>query len=44
MKPFSYHKATSIEDAIAQRAATGARVLAGGTDLIAQMKAGQLAP
>jgi CO/xanthine dehydrogenase FAD-binding subunit len=44
MKPFSYHKATSIEDAIAQRAATGARVLAGGTDLIAQMKAGQRAP
>ncbi len=44
MKPFSYHKATSIEDAIAQRAATGARVLAGGTDLIAPMKAGQRAP
>ena len=44
MKPFSYHKATSIEDAITQRAATGARLLAGGTDLIAQMKAGSRTP
>lgn len=44
MKPFRYHKAASIEDAITQRAATGARLLAGGTDLIAQMKAGQRSP
>ncbi len=44
MRAFRYHRATSIEDAITQRAATDARLLAGGTDLIAQMKAGHRSP
>jgi carbon-monoxide dehydrogenase medium subunit len=44
MKPFSYVRATTIEEAIAARAAPRAHILAGGTDLIAQMKAGQRTP
>lgn len=44
MTPYTYHKATSLSDAIEARGSSGAYVLAGGTDLIAQMKAGQRTP
>lgn len=44
MKPYTFEKAASLEDAIAARANPHAFVLAGGTDLIAQMKAGHKTP
>jgi len=44
MIPFSFEKAGSLAEAVAARNQRGAFLLAGGTDLIAQMKAGHRAP
>jgi carbon-monoxide dehydrogenase medium subunit len=44
MKPYTYTKAGDLAEAIAARCQPGTFVLAGGTDLIAQMKAGQRVP
>lgn len=41
MNPYTYQKAASLADAVAMRQQSGSFLLAGGTDLIAQMKAGQ---
>ena len=41
MNPYTYQKAATLADAVAARSTPGGYVLAGGTDLIAQMKAGQ---
>lgn len=44
MNPYTFEQTTSLADAIAARSDPGGFLLAGGTDLIAQMKAGQRAP
>lgn len=44
MNPYIFHKTTSLADAIAARGEPDGYLLAGGTDLIAQMKAGQRTP
>lgn len=38
MRPFAYHRATSIEDAARTAAQSGARIIAGGTNLLDLMK------
>ena len=43
MNPYTYQKAATLADAVAARTTPGGYVFAGGTDLIAQMKAGQRA-
>jgi len=44
MNPYTYRKATSLADAVAACGQTDAFMLAGGTDLIAQMKSGHRKP
>lgn len=44
MNPYTFEQTTSLADAIAARSDPGGFLLAGGTDLIAQMKAGQRTP
>ena len=46
MKPFTYHAPTTLEGAIAliEKQGNAARPLAGGTDLLVQMRHGLLAP
>jgi xanthine dehydrogenase FAD-binding subunit len=44
MNPYTYRKATSIADAISALGQSGTFLLAGGTDLIAQMKSGYRVP
>ena len=44
MNPYTFEQTTSLADAIAAQSEPGGFLLAGGTDLIAQMKAGQRAP
>ncbi len=44
MTPYIYQRATSIADALSGLGTKGASLLAGGTDLIAQMKSGQRTP
>ena len=44
MNPYTFEKSTSLADAVAARSDPGGYLLAGGTDLIAQMKAGQRTP
>ncbi len=41
MQPFTYERPTTAEAAVARLAAGGARVLAGGTDLIPQLREGR---
>lgn len=44
MNPYTFQISTSLAEAVAARGDPGGYLLAGGTDLIAQMKAGQRAP
>ncbi|MBU2532480.1 MAG: xanthine dehydrogenase family protein subunit M [Alphaproteobacteria bacterium] len=44
MNPYTYQKVTSLDAAVMARGAADCFVLAGGTDLIAQMKAGHRRP
>ena len=44
MTPYNYRKAATLADAVAARGQPGTFLLAGGTDLIAQMKSGHRAP
>lgn len=44
MNPYTFERSTSLAEAVAARSDPGGYLLAGGTDLIAQMKAGQRAP
>ena len=44
MNPYNYQKAATLADAVAARGQPGTFLLAGGTDLIAQMKSGHRAP
>ena len=41
MRDFAYHRPLSIEAALGQLAANGARLLAGGTDLVPQLREGR---
>lgn len=41
MKDFDYQRPATIEDAVAAMRADGARALAGGTDLIPQLREGR---
>lgn len=44
MNPYNYQKAATLADAVIARGKPGTYLLAGGTDLIAQMKSGHRAP
>lgn len=44
MRPFAYHRATSLRDAVEHGAAPGAAFLAGGTTMVDLMKIGVVAP
>jgi CO/xanthine dehydrogenase FAD-binding subunit len=44
MNPYTYRKATSLADAVSARGQSDTFLLAGGTDLIAQMKSGHRIP
>jgi carbon-monoxide dehydrogenase medium subunit len=44
IRPFSYFKPKSVEEALDALQAEGARVLAGGTDLLVEMRGGEKCP
>src|SRR3954469_7148573 len=44
MRPFRYERPDRLDDAVAILAAGGARVLAGGTDLIIRLRDGSIRP
>jgi xanthine dehydrogenase YagS FAD-binding subunit len=44
MHPFSYHRATSVSDAVAESAEPGAILVAGGTSVVDLLKEGAVSP